>query len=498
MKSKKLITAKQKTPEEKKSKKEDDEDENTNDSDNTIEAGVDLNESQSDDRSLKEIQNEEREEVIRKEEEKKKEIDLKDEIENNLENLDKKVEKKIESKIIVGENKAIEGEKIKDKKEQEPARLDSNNKQQIQTTTTTVVSVVDLFKLKSEAKDNSHQQMTANKIPTTVQILITKPSSINLLNNNTTISTTTTTTTTTSQNKSAFFPLARKICLPQVKPLINVNQKCLQQTNDAVVKTLQNVSLATTSNNNGIGLSLPKPIPINSSKLINSDKVNKTFTPIVSTSLPKPIPINSSKLINSNKVNKTFTPIVSPVINLNQYSPNLIKNNLTNLSSTSIEKIKVPSFIKSQTPLAKSMTTTVNTNTNTVSSISTLMNKQIKSNNINKELEIRKLNNNDSLSFENDKSKPNQQPQFQLNNFKETSNAILQAKQKNIRRISPPPIFWQKHNHLIDQVIVTDVKSDDISITIRESKTMTDFFKKAQSSKKKKKDLNKSLKCLKK
>lgn len=597
-------------------------DEDTNDSmnsDDTIE-NVDLNESQSDDRSLKEIQNEERDECVeeKKDEQRKddrpKEQQLKDrketgvedgrkdEIENNLENaaarertfdLDKKEPKKADKESDKNEDDKSLNDKPLIKP---PCPVQSN----------TVKSVSQLFKVDCSDKainketnkdvkpdgrqESKDQRDTKDKQPETkqppvnikttiasVQIMITKPA--NLMNS--------LSTTTSTQNKTtAFFPIASsnlsKVCLPQVKP-INVNQKT--SLNDTSTKHLttqsinQLTSLTSLSNSASTGnlkekssirnpttttkpssvtisstttvkptvktdtltnrtaaassmqskmtmanglANLPKPIPINSAKLLQNNSLPtnlltiNNLTPFTSSPLTSNLSAfnisstslsnlsnnnllvsnslttnnlttnltNSStnnqtanKIVKTINVSKTFTPIVSPVVNLNQFSPNLIKNNLTNLSSTSIEKIKVPSFIKSAPPTKS---------TNTVSSISALMNKQMK-----KDVEQTKKPTTGVQQVNGTNNGEPAKVNGQLTNFKQTSDAILQVKQRNVRRISPPPIFWQKHNHLIDQVVVTDVKSEDVSITIRESKTPLDFFKNKNPIKKKK-NLNKS------
>lgn len=596
-----------------KATKKDDEDTNDSiNSDDTIE-NVDLNESQSDDRSLKEIQNEEREEIVIKEivieekkDDEKNETDVlkdkltkdpksdklslsdykkvNDEIENNSENtkqdnnleknLDKKDQlcKKIEIKSdlkIDSENdfkKESKPDKFEMKIEEKPTlgivikEVTKNMSVNTVKSNQTVGSVVNLFKLNSDQsidqqdisnkieknnKDEIKQTNANSSVMPNVQILITKStnSSSNIETN--------------SQNKSTFIPLTsttsslslNKVCLPQVKP-INVNQTrtngllindssknnsknssinnqqatvtksnlCSSDSKDKITTkqidiivtkpNLTSINLTSnrtslmsnnitnsmtnnsTTKSNGLPANLPKPIPINSSKLLNGSlssnhlTINNLSSPLSSNNMSLNNLSNSlsnsltNKLVNSSS--KTFTPIVSPVVNLNQVSPNLIKNNLANLSS-SIEKIKMPSFIKNSTssPLTKPTTNC------TVSSISNLMNKQTKMQD-SQTFDL-KPNNSTSISEKASIDKTNVLPQF--NNFKQTSNAILQAKQKNVRRISPPPIFWQKHNHLIDQVVVTDVKSEDVSITIRESKTPIDFFKKNAA--KKKKNLNK-------
>lgn len=278
-------------------------------------------------------------------------------------------------------------------------------------------------------------------------------------------------------------------------------------------------------------VTIAKPIPIHhTNKLMMSSPslssnlltINSHYTPLSIASVSSP-PVSSSsgssftvtsqpsggKLVN---VRQTFTPIVSPVVNLNQVSPNLVKNNLTNLSSPSLEKIKVPSFIKQSTAPAKPSSIGLPSIPALVKPIGKAKDepKTVKSNLqpavAEKALvpkaptpkapvpKVQSENENCSNGKEENKAINGQVhvPQVpQLSNFKQTSTAILQAKQRNIRRVSPPPIFWQKHNHLIDQVVITDVKSDDVSITIRESKSPKDFFRPSKSATKKKKGLNK-------
>lgn len=43
--------------------------------------------------------------------------------------------------------------------------------------------------------------------------------------------------------------------------------------------------------------------------------------------------------------------------------------------------------------------------------------------------------------------------------------------------IGPPPEFWRKHNKIVDQIMVTDVTSNETTITVRECQTPFGFFK---------------------
>ena len=41
----------------------------------------------------------------------------------------------------------------------------------------------------------------------------------------------------------------------------------------------------------------------------------------------------------------------------------------------------------------------------------------------------------------------------------------------------PPPEFWKQQNKLVNQIMITDVTTNDQTITIRECKTPRGFFK---------------------
>lgn len=56
--------------------------------------------------------------------------------------------------------------------------------------------------------------------------------------------------------------------------------------------------------------------------------------------------------------------------------------------------------------------------------------------------------------------------------------------QKTIRRSSPPPELWKKQNKLVDQILITDVTSNNTTITVRECKTYQGFFKERTAAKK--------------
>lgn len=41
----------------------------------------------------------------------------------------------------------------------------------------------------------------------------------------------------------------------------------------------------------------------------------------------------------------------------------------------------------------------------------------------------------------------------------------------------PPPEFWKQQNKLVNQIMITDVTTNDQTITIRECKTPQGFFR---------------------
>lgn len=49
--------------------------------------------------------------------------------------------------------------------------------------------------------------------------------------------------------------------------------------------------------------------------------------------------------------------------------------------------------------------------------------------------------------------------------------------QKTMRTSSPPPDLWKKQTKLADQILITDVTSNNMTITVRECKTYHGFFK---------------------
>ena len=77
-----------------------------------------------------------------------------------------------------------------------------------------------------------------------------------------------------------------------------------------------------------------------------------------------------------------------------------------------------------------------------------------------------------------------QQQQSKFNSFQQTSDAIMNSKNRRIRRHMPPNLFW-KNNNLVNEIVITDVRNDDnVQCTIRESKVQ-DFFTKKSMIKKK-------------
>ncbi|RWS31556.1 chromobox protein 7-like isoform X7 [Leptotrombidium deliense] len=56
---------------------------------------------------------------------------------------------------------------------------------------------------------------------------------------------------------------------------------------------------------------------------------------------------------------------------------------------------------------------------------------------------------------------------------------------KTIRKSSPPPEFWKKQNKVADQILITDVTANDMTITVRECKTQHGFFKERAMTEKK-------------
>ena len=57
------------------------------------------------------------------------------------------------------------------------------------------------------------------------------------------------------------------------------------------------------------------------------------------------------------------------------------------------------------------------------------------------------------------------------------SNTTPMTTHKTISRSSPPPEFWKKQNKLVDQIMITDVTANQMTITVRECKTVHGFFK---------------------
>ena len=65
--------------------------------------------------------------------------------------------------------------------------------------------------------------------------------------------------------------------------------------------------------------------------------------------------------------------------------------------------------------------------------------------------------------------------QLRPKSFQETSNAILNSSRPTKRHVVPPNIFWRQ-NSLVNQIVITDVISDDnVAVTIRECKKK-EFF----------------------
>jgi len=65
-----------------------------------------------------------------------------------------------------------------------------------------------------------------------------------------------------------------------------------------------------------------------------------------------------------------------------------------------------------------------------------------------------------------------------------SSPTLMASHQKTVRRSSPPPELWKKQNKMVDQILITDVTSNNTTITVRECKTYQGFFKERQAAKK--------------
>ncbi len=63
------------------------------------------------------------------------------------------------------------------------------------------------------------------------------------------------------------------------------------------------------------------------------------------------------------------------------------------------------------------------------------------------------------------------------NSNNNTNTTGMTAHQKTISRSSPPPEFWKKQNKLVDQIMITDVTANQMTITVRECKTFQGFFR---------------------
>ena len=58
-----------------------------------------------------------------------------------------------------------------------------------------------------------------------------------------------------------------------------------------------------------------------------------------------------------------------------------------------------------------------------------------------------------------------------------TPTASVPIHQKTMRRSSPPPELWKRQTKVADQILITDVTSNNMTITVRECKTFHGFFK---------------------
>ena len=59
----------------------------------------------------------------------------------------------------------------------------------------------------------------------------------------------------------------------------------------------------------------------------------------------------------------------------------------------------------------------------------------------------------------------------------DNANMGVTPNHKTISRSSPPPEFWKKQNKLVDQIMITDVTANQMTITVRECKTVHGFFR---------------------
>lgn len=103
-------------------------------------------------------------------------------------------------------------------------------------------------------------------------------------------------------------------------------------------------------------------------------------------------------------------------------------------------------------------------------------------------------NSNENQQQHHHQQKPQQQtmmPKFTSNNngtamtmmgmpCLNSTSALIASHQKTMRRSSPPPELWRKQNKLVDQILITDVTTNNMTITVRECKTLQGFFKEAR------------------
>ncbi|KPM10354.1 hypothetical protein QR98_0089090 [Sarcoptes scabiei] len=102
-----------------------------------------------------------------------------------------------------------------------------------------------------------------------------------------------------------------------------------------------------------------------------------------------------------------------------------------------------------------------------------------------KESNPKKKSSNDNQKNENEiKNEKKNDSKSQKSNFVKQPSPLSNdrkieievPKSKNFS-IGPPPEFWRKHNKIVDDIMVTDVTTNDSTITVRECRTPQGFFK---------------------
>ncbi|XP_053207792.1 polycomb group protein Pc-like [Panonychus citri] len=170
-----------------------------------------------------------------------------------------------------------------------------------------------------------------------------------------------------------------------------------------------------------------------------------------------------------------------------------ISNNRVTSNSMATSTLSTPSSVTNSgnsasalppTTSTSATTTTISVNTTSSKKLSTPVisnvgtNNNIGSGDVNNSNNVNKLEKGQEKKSE-DRERHKRKLSSVSNHNSSNSSGVVNhvTSEKTVRNCSPPPDFWKKQNKLVDQILITDVTANDMTITVRECKTYQGFFR---------------------